>query len=171
VQNDFCNTIGQQQTFGKMTHAKKKDRLAAVSPKPNRIFGSGACALGFFDLKVASDSIEHGHFSLLDRCDGVVDGERGVFVQQLGIIRGAFNVQIVLPLGYFRFQIVHVSGDFRFHSIPLGGRRIASGLDVLVDLLDRFLSSSLRLRNASNDFILGPAHEVHLSVRLDQRAT
>src|SRR5208337_4548860 len=106
----------------KMTHAKKKDRLAAVSPKPNRMFGSGGCAFGFFDLEVASDSIEHGHLSLLDRCDGIVDGERSVFVQQLGIIRSAFNAQIVLPLGYFRLQIVGVSGDFRFQSIPLGGR-------------------------------------------------
>ena len=81
---------------------RKKDRLAAVSQKPSRIFGSGGCALGFFDLKVASDSIEHGHFSLLDRCVGIVDGERGVFVQQLGIIRSAFNAEIVLPLSYFR---------------------------------------------------------------------
>ncbi len=47
------------------------------------MFGSGGCALGFFDLEVAGNSIEHGHFSLLDRCDGIVDGERSVFVQQL----------------------------------------------------------------------------------------
>ena len=92
----------EKQTFAKMTQAKKKDRLAAVSPKPNRMFGSGGCALGFFDLEVASDSIEHGHLSLLDRCDGIVDGERSVFVQQVGIICSAFNAQIVLPLGYFR---------------------------------------------------------------------
>ena len=74
-----------------MPHAKKKDRLAAVPPKPNRMFGSGGCALGLFDLQVASDSIEHGHLSLLDRCNSIVDGERSVFVQQLGIIRRAFN--------------------------------------------------------------------------------
>ena len=80
----------------------QKDRLAAVSPKPNRMCGSGGCALGFFDLEVASDSIEHGHLSLLDRCDGIVDGERSVFVQQVGIISSALNAQIVLPLGYFR---------------------------------------------------------------------
>src|SRR5271166_3325992 len=73
----------------KMMHAKKKDRLAAVSPKPNRMFGSGGCALGFFDLEVASNSIEHGHLSLLDRCDGIVDGERSLVVQHLGIIRSA----------------------------------------------------------------------------------
>jgi len=80
-----------------MTHAKKKDHLAAVSPKPNRMFGSDGCALGVFDLEVASDSIEHGHLSLLDRCGGIVDGERSVFVQHLGIIRSAFNGQIVHP--------------------------------------------------------------------------
>jgi hypothetical protein len=80
---------------------RTKNRLAAVSPKPNRTFGSGS-ALGLFDLDVASDGIEHGHLSLLDRCDGIVDGQRSVFVQQLGIIRCAFNAQIVLPLGYFR---------------------------------------------------------------------
>jgi hypothetical protein len=79
-----------------------KDRLAAVSSKPNRMFGSEGCALGVFDLEVASNSIEHGHLSLLDRCGGIVDGERSVFVQQLGIIRSVFNVQIVLPLGYLR---------------------------------------------------------------------
>ena len=118
------------------------------------MFGSGDCALGFFDLKVASNSIEHSDLSLLDRCDGIVDGERSIFVQQLGIIRSAFNAQVVLPLGYFRLQIVHVSGDFRFHSGPLGRRRIASGLHVLIYLLDRLLGSSLRLRNASNDFIV-----------------
>ena len=61
-------------TFAKMKHAKKKGRLAAVSPKPNRMFGSGGCALGLFDLQVASDSIEHGHLSLLDRCNSIVDG-------------------------------------------------------------------------------------------------
>ena len=87
-----------------MPHAKKKDRLAAVSPKPNRMFGSDGCALGVFDLDVASDSIEHGHLSLLDRCGGIVDGERSVFVQHLGIICSAFNGQIVLPLGYFRLS-------------------------------------------------------------------
>jgi hypothetical protein len=75
-----------------------EDRLAAVSPKPNRMFGSDGCAPGFFDREVASDSIEHGNLSLLDRCGGIVDGERSVFVQQLGIISGAFNAQIVLPL-------------------------------------------------------------------------
>jgi hypothetical protein len=78
----------------------KKDRLAAVSP--NRTFGSSGCALGFFGREVASNSIEHGHFSLVDRCDRVVDGERSVFVQQLGIFHSALNVQFVLPLGYFR---------------------------------------------------------------------
>ena len=82
--------------------AQQKDRLAAVSPKPNRMFASGSCALGFFDLDVASDGVEHGHPSLLDGCDSIVDGERSVFVQQLGIIRSAFYVQIMLPLGYFR---------------------------------------------------------------------
>ena len=81
---------------------EKRDRLTAVSPTPNHIFGSGGCALGFFDLEVASDGIEHGHFSLVDRCDGIVDGERSVFVQQPGIIRSRFDVKIVLPLGYFR---------------------------------------------------------------------
>ncbi len=85
-----------------MPHAKKKDRLAAASPKPNRMFGSGGCALGFLDFDATSDSNEHGHLSLLNRCDGIVDGERSVFVQQLGIIRSAFNAQIVLPLNYFR---------------------------------------------------------------------
>jgi hypothetical protein len=83
---------------------RKKDRLVAVFPKPNRMFGSDGCALGVFDLEAASDSIEHGHLSLLDRCDGIVDGERSVFVQQLGIIRSAFNARIVLPLGYPTFE-------------------------------------------------------------------
>ena len=131
---------------------KQKDRLAAASPKPNRIFGSGGCTLG--DLEVASDSIEHSDLSLLDRRDGIVDGKRSLFIQRLGIIRSTFNAQIVLPLGYFRLQIVHVSGDFRFQSIPLRGGRIGSGLDVLVYLLDRFLGSSLCLRNARNDLIM-----------------
>jgi hypothetical protein len=54
------------------------------------MFGS-AGALGFFDLQVASDSIEHGHLGLLDRCNSIVDGERSFFVQQLSIIRSAFN--------------------------------------------------------------------------------
>ena len=66
------------------------------------MFGLGSCALGFFSREAASDSVEHGHLSLLDRCDCIVDGERRLFVQQLGIIRGAFNSQIVLSLGYFR---------------------------------------------------------------------
>ena len=131
---------------------KQKDRLAAASPKPNRIFGSGGCTLG--DLEVASDSIEHSDLSLLDRRDGIVDGKRSLFIQRLGIIRSTFNAQIVLPLGYFRLQIVHVSGDFRFQSIPLRKDRIGSGLDVLVYLLDRFLGSSLCLRNARNDLIM-----------------
>ena len=56
---------GPEETFAKMPHARKKDRLAAASPKPNRMFGSGGCALGFFDFDVANDSIEHGHLSLL----------------------------------------------------------------------------------------------------------
>ena len=81
---------------------KKRDRRKAVSRKPTQTFGSSGCALGFFDLDVASDSIEHGELSLLDGCDGIVDGESSVFVQHLGIIRSEFNVQIVLPLGYFR---------------------------------------------------------------------
>ena len=99
---EFPHNLGQKQTFAKMPHAKKKDRRKAVSPKPNRMFGSDGCALGVFDLEVASDSIEHGHLSLLDRCAGIVDGERSVFVQQLGIIRSVFNAQIVLPLGYLQ---------------------------------------------------------------------
>ena len=70
---------------------EKKDRLAAVSPKPNRIFGSDGCALGVFDLEVASDSIEHGHLSLLDRCGGIVDGERSVFIQRFSIVLSTFN--------------------------------------------------------------------------------
>jgi len=58
--------------------------------------------LGFFDLEAAGDSIEHGHFSLFDRCNGIVDGERSVFVQQLGMIGSELNAKIVIPLGYFR---------------------------------------------------------------------
>ncbi len=37
------------------------------------------------NLEAAGDSVEYGHVSLLDRCDGIVDGERSVFIQQLGI--------------------------------------------------------------------------------------
>ena len=81
---------------------KREAALPAVSPRTNRMFGSGSCALGFFNRETASDSVEHGHLSLLDRCDCIVDGERRLFVQQLGIIRSAFNSQIVLSLGYFR---------------------------------------------------------------------
>ena len=36
--------------------AQQKDRLAAVSPKPNRMFGSGGGVLGFFDLDNAASS-------------------------------------------------------------------------------------------------------------------
>ena len=83
--------------------AKKRGRLARRSlRRNNRMFGSGGGALGFFNREAASDSVEHGHLSLLDRCDRIVDGERRLFVQQLGIIRSAFNSQIVLPLGYFQ---------------------------------------------------------------------
>jgi hypothetical protein len=83
--------------------AKKRGRLARRSlRRNNRMFGSGGGALGFFNREAASYSVEHGHLSLLDRCDGIVDGERRLFVQQLGIIRSAFNSQIVLSLGYFR---------------------------------------------------------------------
>jgi hypothetical protein len=78
------------------------DRLAAVSPKPDRMLGSDGSALGVFDVEVASDSIEHGNLSLFDSCGGIVDGERSVLVQKLGIIRSAFDAQIVLPLSYFR---------------------------------------------------------------------
>jgi len=80
---------------------KKRDRRKAASQKPDRMFGSSGCALGLFDFEVAGDSIEHGQLSLLDRCDGIVDGESSVFVQHLGVIRSKFNAQIVLPLGYF----------------------------------------------------------------------
>ena len=60
--------------------------------------------LGFFDLEVAGNGIEYGQLSLLDRCDGIVDGERSLFVQQLGLILSEFNVQIVLSLRYFRLS-------------------------------------------------------------------
>ena len=83
--------------------AREKERPPCGGPpKPYQMSGSGGCALGFFDLEAASDSVEHGHLSLLDRCDGIIDGERRFFVQQLGVIRSAFNAQIVLPLGDFR---------------------------------------------------------------------
>ena len=72
---------------------------------------------------------------------------------ETGIIRSAFNVQIVLPLRYFRLQIIHVSGDFRFQSIPLGGAVSVADL-MSWFTLDRFLGSSLRLRNARNNFIV-----------------
>ncbi len=110
--------------------------------------------LGFFDLEVAGNGIEYGQLSLLDRCDGIVNGKRSLFVQKLGLILSEFNVQIVLPLRYFRLQIVDISGDFRFQSIPISGCCIGSGLDVLVYFMDRFLGSSLRLRDACNDFIM-----------------
>jgi hypothetical protein len=81
---------------------KREATLPTASPRINRVFGSGSCALGFFDREAASDSVEHSHLSLLDRCNGIVDGERRLFVQQLRIVPGAFNSQIVLPLGYFQ---------------------------------------------------------------------
>jgi len=90
---------------------KKRERCKAVSQKANRMFGSGGCALGFFDLDVASDGIEYGHLRPRDRCDGIVDGEGSVFAQLLGIIRSAFNACIMLPLGYFRLEIVQWRND------------------------------------------------------------
>ena len=68
-----------------------------------------------------------------------------------GLILSEFNVQIVLPLRYFRLQIVDISGNFCFQSIPISGCCIGSGLDVLVYFMDRFLGSSLRLRDACKD--------------------
>jgi hypothetical protein len=97
------------------------------------MFGS-AGAFGFFDLQVASDSIEHGHLSLLDRCNSIVDGERSVFVQQLSIIRSAFNAKIVLPLGYFRLRSPMSAAIFAFIPFHLAD-------DVLVYLSDRFLGT------------------------------
>jgi hypothetical protein len=95
---------GQEESHAPQRgRAKKRGRLARRSlRRNNRMFGSGGSALGFFNREAASDSVEHGHLSLLDRCDGIVDGERRLFVQQLGVIRSAFNSQILLPLGYFR---------------------------------------------------------------------
>ena len=110
--------------------------------------------LGFFDLEVAGNGIEYGQLSLLDRCDGIVNGKRSLSSKTWITILSEFNVQIVLPLRYFRLQIVDISGDFRFQSIPLSGCCIGSGLDVLVYLIDRFLGSSLRLRDARNNFIM-----------------
>ena len=69
--------------------AHKKERPARGG-SPNRMFGSSGCALGFFGLDVANDSIQHGHLSLLDRCVGIIDGQRSVFVQELGMILERF---------------------------------------------------------------------------------
>ena len=67
---------------------KERPPFQAVSPRTNRMFvqASRGCALSFFNREAASDSVEHGHLSLLDRCYRIVDGERRLFVQQLGII-------------------------------------------------------------------------------------
>ena len=78
-----------------IAHRELADIAAQIQHvKPDRMFGSGGGTLGFFDLDVASDRIEHGHLSLLDRCDGIVHGERSLFVQKLGMIRSALNGQI-----------------------------------------------------------------------------
>ena len=39
--------------------------------------------LGFFDLEMAGNGIEYGQLRLLDRCDGIVNGKRSLFVQKL----------------------------------------------------------------------------------------
>ena len=93
---------------------KKRDRRKAVSQKPDRMFGSGGCALGFFDLEVASDSIEHGHLSLLDRCDGIVDGERSVFVQQLGRLEARLTLKSCFRWATFDWRLSMSAAIFAF---------------------------------------------------------
>ena len=91
----------------KRTHApqrdpgKKRGRLARRSlRRPDRMFGSGGGALGFFDLDMASDSVKHSHLGLLNRCElrGLFDGVGGGFVQLLDIVRSTLDVQVVLSI-------------------------------------------------------------------------
>jgi hypothetical protein len=74
-------TINNRTLHRNMIRAQREAALPAVSLKPHRMLGSGSRALSFFGLDVANDSIEHGHLSLLDRCVGIIDGQRGVLVQ------------------------------------------------------------------------------------------
>ena len=66
---------GQEETHAPQRDPCKKERPPWVSLRTNRMFDLGSCALGFFSREAASDSVEHGDLSLLNRCDCIVDGE------------------------------------------------------------------------------------------------
>jgi len=72
------------------------------------------CLLGFFGGQATVDGIENSELGLLDRRDGVVDGETSLPLQAIGAACGALDIVFVLLVGDVGLQVLMSSVIFAF---------------------------------------------------------
>ena len=88
--------------------------------------------LGFFSLNAGDNSVEYIRLCLFDRRDGIVDCERRLPLQPLGMFLGVLCTYLLLELGNLCIPSVPIGSDFCFQGIPMAGNILARGLDILI---------------------------------------
>src|SRR5262245_13942641 len=99
---------------------------AALSRPGAGLHGS----LGLFGVNAASDGIEDGQLCLLNRRNGIVNGEARLPLKPFGSVFRA----PCLSLSFSQGQRLDVGGDFRFKCLPVPGGGILDGLYLLIHL-------------------------------------
>jgi Magnesium chelatase, subunit ChlI C-terminal len=115
----------------------------------------------FRSFHAARYGIENSEFGLLDRRDGVIDGEFGFPLEPLGMAFRTAGVPIALFLSDAGFDGLQIVCNLRLKGSPISGSSLARGLqpvvrglDVSVHFFDRCRGGSTRLIPSRHHFVM-----------------